>query len=195
MFIGYGKFTSESTVEVNGQTLSFSKAVVATGGSPQIPGIKGLKELFHEYIEDVPGAVPVLTNELVFNLVSQPATLGVIGTGAIGIELAQAFQRLGTQVVVFGRSGRILGKEDEDLSNIIHEKLEREGVSFRLKAIYDEVRKEDGKIRMDMMNDGVRESFLFDAILVAAGRTPNVSGLNLDAARVKYDTQKYGNSS
>ncbi|MGD8241963.1 MAG: FAD-dependent oxidoreductase, partial [Desulfobacterales bacterium] len=107
IFMGKGKFTGKNTIEVNGKTLNFSKAVVATGGTASVPPIPGLKE------------APYLTNANIFNLTELPARMGVIGAGPIGMELAQAFQRLGSQVTVFSRDAKILPKEDPDAAQIV----------------------------------------------------------------------------
>lgn len=90
VFLGTGTFASKGVVEVNGQQLAFSKCVIATGGSPLLPKIDGL----HEMYEQQPWEAPyILTNENLFNLVTLPKRLGVIGGGAIGAEMAQAFAR------------------------------------------------------------------------------------------------------
>uniref|UniRef100_A0A7S1TCV4 DEP domain-containing protein n=1 Tax=Compsopogon caeruleus TaxID=31354 RepID=A0A7S1TCV4_9RHOD len=190
VYLGYGQFISENTIEVNGQKLQFAKAVIATGGSPQIPPIEGMKELLDEYITEQPGSLPILTNETVFNLTELPPNLGVIGTGAIGLELAQSFQRLGSNVIMFGRSGRILPKDDLDLATILQDQMVNEGVSFHLNSEYLSVKKEGSKLLLVIREDGHERSFAFDAILVAAGRAPNVKGMGLEMARVKYDLKE-----
>src|SRR6185503_12341953 len=88
VFLGDGRFTGRDTLEVAGQTLRFTRAVVATGGRPSSPPIPGLSEAGY------------LTNETVFSLTQLPARLAVIGAGPIGCELAQAFARFGSQVVL-----------------------------------------------------------------------------------------------
>src|SRR5262245_58631021 len=88
VFLGSGRFTGPHSVEVAGQTLWFAKAVLATGGRARAPAVPGLEEAGY------------LTNETVFNLTARPPRLGVIGGGPIGCELAQAFQRLGSQVTL-----------------------------------------------------------------------------------------------
>merc|ERR1712176_1514506 len=74
----------------------------------------------------------VTTNETFFNMTKQPKRLAVIGAGVIGMELAQSMQRLGTDVTVFGRSGKVLPKEDEDMAAIVKEQMIKDGVSFKL---------------------------------------------------------------
>ena len=126
---GRGRFLSPNEIEVNGQVLNFATAVVATGASPAVPPIKGLE------------GVPYMTNANFFNQTSLPARLGVVGSGAIGLELAQAMCRFGSAVTVFGRSGRILEKEDEDAAAVVKEQLARDGVVFILSVEYREIAK------------------------------------------------------
>mmetsp|Transcript_18783 Transcript_18783/g.46136 ORF Transcript_18783/g.46136 Transcript_18783/m.46136 type:complete len:670 (-) Transcript_18783:37-2046(-) len=187
VYIGYAKFSSKNSVIVNGQTLTFAKAVIATGGSPQIPAVPGLHDLAKDYKDGVEGAPPILTNENVFNLTKQPKRIGVIGTGAIGLELAQSFQRLGSEVVVFGRSGTVMPKEDKDLSAIVLKSLKDDGVEFHLNSEYEGSSRKGDQAQLVIKENNMMQEFLFDAIIVAAGRAPNVSNLNLEVANVEYD--------
>eukprot|EP00168_Porphyra_purpurea_P020964 TRINITY_DN906_c0_g1_i8.p1 TRINITY_DN906_c0_g1~~TRINITY_DN906_c0_g1_i8.p1 ORF type:complete len:556 (+),score=191.83 TRINITY_DN906_c0_g1_i8:201-1868(+) len=128
VYLGYGKFTSPNTLVVNGQTLRFAKAVVATGGYPQLLPIPGMKELAEGWSSGDATAPVIVTNESIWNLTSRPQRLLVIGTGVIGMELAQAMQRLGSSVTMFGRSGKVLPKEDQDLAAIVKEQMVADGV-------------------------------------------------------------------
>jgi pyruvate/2-oxoglutarate dehydrogenase complex dihydrolipoamide dehydrogenase (E3) component len=177
LFIGKGAFTGNNRIEVNGKTLKFAKAVVATGGTAAIPNIPGLEE------------APYLTNATVFNLTVLPHRMAVIGAGPIGIELAQAFQRFGSQVTVFSRSDKILPKEDPDAAKIIEPSLRRDGVTFAYHANYRRVESQDGKPPVTIvLEQGNEERRLeFDALLVATGRKPTVKGLGLEHAGVDYD--------
>ena len=177
LFIGKGVFTGKNTIEVNGKTLSFAKAVVATGGTAAIPNIPGLKQ------------VPYLTNATIFNLTELPARLGVIGAGPIGLELAQAFQRFGSQVTVFSRSDKILPKEDPDAAKIVENALRRDGVIFAYNVNYKGVESRSGKppVTMVLENGNGERRLEFDALLVATGRKPTVAGLGLEDAGVEYD--------
>jgi pyruvate/2-oxoglutarate dehydrogenase complex dihydrolipoamide dehydrogenase (E3) component len=177
VFIGKGTFTGKNTIEVNGKTLNFAKAVVATGGTAAIPNIPGLKH------------VPHLTNATIFNLTELPARLGVIGAGPIGLELAQAFQRFGSQVTVFSRSDKILPKEDPDAAKIVENSLRRDGVTFAYNVNYKGVESRGGQPPVTMVvedNNGER-TLEFDALLVATGRKPAVKGLGLEDAGIEYD--------
>jgi len=203
VYIGWAKFTSERTVEVNGKTLTFKRAAVATGGHPSLIPMPGLEELYNKStivsVHQEPRPM-VMTNETVFNLTKQPKKMLVIGAGVIGMELAQAMQRLGVQVTVLGRSGRVLPKEDEDIAQIVKDQMEKDGVKFRLAvSAYEKIELtgnvlDNGypEMKMIVVEKGSTSgtTFVFDALLVAAGRAPNISGMNLEAAKVDYDTKK-----
>ncbi len=180
VFIGKGKFTGPNSVEVNGKTLNFSKAIVATGGSAAIPPIPGLKE------------APYLTNANIFNLTKLPPRLGVIGAGPIGMELAQCFQRFGSEVTVFSRQNGILPKEDPDAALIVEESMHRDGITFIKKVNYKSIESKGGKPPITIVVDGEdgEQRVEVDALLIATGRKPNVDGLGLEAAGVEFDARK-----
>ena len=177
VFMGKGKFTGPNTLEVNGKTLNFSKAIVATGGSAAIPPIPGLKE------------APYLTNATVFNLTELPARLGVIGAGPIGMELAQCFQRFGSEVTVFIRKKGILPKEDPDAALIVEKTMRRDGVNFIENIKFKRVESTDDKppITVVVEENGADRQVVVDALLIATGRKPNVEGLGLEKVGVEFD--------
>lgn len=176
VYIGHAKFTSKDTVVVNGKELRYAACVIASGATASVPPIKGLKD------------VPYLTNASFFNLTELPRRFGVIGTGVIGLELAQSMARFGSEVTVMGRSGKILEKEDRDAVAIIQKQLVEDGIIFKLKCKYNEVKQaEDGTIEIHVVNDGNIEVVEVDQLLVATGRTPNVEDMGLEAAGVEYD--------
>ena len=178
VFLGRGKFTGKNSVEVNGKTLTFAKAVVATGGTAAIPDIPGLQ------------SVPYLTNATIFNLTDLPARLGVIGAGPIGMELAQAFQRFGSKVTVFSRSEKILEKEDPEAARIVERSMRHDGVSFSFNSKYKRIENRNGIGPLTVVledNDGSEQPTEFDALLVATGRKPAVENLGLELADVTYD--------
>ena len=179
VFIGKGKFSGRHTIEVNGRTLHFAKAVVATGGTAAIPDIPGLRQ------------TPYLTNATIFNLTELPPRLGIIGAGPIGLELAQAFQRFGSQVTVFSRSDKILPKEDPDAAKIVENSLRRDGVTIEYHANYKAVESRNGSSKVTIfLTDGNGDRALeFDALLLATGRKPAVEGLGLEDAAVTYDNR------
>lgn len=201
VYIGRGKFTSERTVEVNGRTLHFKRAVIATGGYPTLIPMNGLKEL-HQMATSLSEAEnkrpAVMTNETFFNLTKQPKHMVVIGPGVIGMELAQAMQRLGTPTTVLGRSGRVLPKEDEDMAEVVKKQMVKDGVTFRLSVeSYESIEltgnmSESGlpEMKITFTEKGEEPSTIIcDAVLVAAGRRPNVTGMDLELAKVEYDTK------
>jgi pyruvate/2-oxoglutarate dehydrogenase complex dihydrolipoamide dehydrogenase (E3) component len=180
VFMGRGRFTGRNTIEVNGATLNFAKAVIATGGTAAIPNIPGLSD------------APYLTNSSIFNLTRRPGRLGVIGAGPIGLELAQAFQRLGSQVTVFSRSELIMPKEDPEAAEKVKESMVRDGVSFAFNSSYTRIERgqHTEEVRV-VLDDGGRErAYVFDALLVATGRKPAVSGLGLEEAEVEFDLRQ-----
>lgn len=174
VFFGAAKFTGPNTVEVGGQTLTFTKALVSTGSQPAAIPIPGLAEAGY------------LTNESVFNLLTQPKRLAVIGGGPIGSELAQAFQRLGTQVYLIDISKHILSREDEDAAELVQQRLVEDGVELILDAKTTQVEAVNGQKVLHYTQNDVTGSIEVDEILLAVGRRPNVNGLDLEAANVEY---------
>lgn len=173
--LGEAVFEGGDAVRVGGQMLRFRRAVVATGTSPSAPPIDGLADAGY------------LTNESVFTLTELPTRLAVIGGGPIGCELAQAFARLGSEVTVLEAAGRILPKDDGEAAAIVSRALERDGVRVVSGATVAsvEVRGKERAIRY-AAGDGT-ETVTVDRILVATGRRPNVEGLGLEAAGVRFD--------
>ncbi|MEG4072589.1 mercuric reductase [Microcoleus sp. Pol14C2] len=177
VFLGSGRFTSNNTVEVAGQTLRFKKAVIATGARALQPQIPGLQESGY------------LTNETVFNLTEKPQRLAVIGAGPIGCELAQAFRRLGSEVVLLHKNAQILDQEDADAAKIVQQAFVREEIQLILESKIERVEKTNaGKVIYYKYQDK-EASVIVDEIIVSTGRSPNVEGLNLEAVGVEYDTQ------
>ena len=177
VFLGSGRFTSNNTVEVAGQTLRFKKAVIATGARALQPQIPGLQKAGY------------LTNETVFNLTERPQRLAVIGAGPIGCELAQAFRRLGSEVVLLHKNAQILDKEDADAAKILQQAFVREEIQLILESQIERVEKTNAGKVIYYKSPGKEASVTVDEIIVSTGRSPNVEGLNLEAVGVEYDTQ------
>jgi len=177
VFIGEGRFAGPDTIEVGGKTLTFKKAAICTGARAAAPPIPGLQETGY------------LTNETLFTLTELPPRMAVIGAGPIGCEMAQAFARFQSHVVVFEREPHILPREDRDAAAIVQEQMRRDGVSFVLnsKVTRVERRGADKVILYDM--NGVTNQMIVDEILVGVGRAPNVERLQLEKAGVDYDTK------
>ncbi len=175
IFLGEGKFVDKHILEVDGKTLKFKKAVIATGARPKHPEIEGLAE------------AGFLTNETVFSLTERPDNLVVIGGGPIGVELAQAFNRLGSKVTIIQRNEQFLPREDRDAAELLGRVLEREGIVCKLRTQVARVEVKEGMKVLRTAGPNGEETIEADAILVAVGRVPNVETLNLEAAGVEYD--------
>ncbi|MEH1773881.1 mercuric reductase [Nostoc sp.] len=175
VFLGSGRFASKNTVEVGDKTLKFKKAVIATGTRPAQLAIPGIEQAGY------------LTNETVFSLIQRPEHLAVIGGGPIGCELAQAFRRLGCEVVLFHSGSHLLNKEDTEAAEILQKVLISEGIRVVLNSKLEEVVTVTQGKRLYFSSNGYRDSVTVDEILVGAGRSPNVEGLNLESVGVAYD--------
>jgi len=176
VYLGSGRFTGRDAIDVEGATLRFKRACIATGARAGLPPIPGLAE------------VEVLTNETLFELTEQPARLGIIGAGAIGCEMAQAFARLGTEVHVVEMSPGVLPLEEPGAAAIVAAALERDGVrlilSSRDLALAGGA---GGAVRLTGRARDEAYDVTVDRVLVAAGRIPNTDGLDLGAAGVAFD--------
>jgi len=175
------RFAGDHTIAIHNEEKTTIKEVsgryilIATGSKPMVPPIKGLDE------------VAYLTNESIFELKEQPERLNIIGAGPIGIEMAQAFQRLGTRVTVFDMQDRILANDDEELANLLLSRLKSEGVEFHLSAGVNEVSQDgEGTVCVHAEVDGKKITSDSDALLVAAGRVANYQSLDLDEAGISY---------
>lgn len=178
VFLGTAQFLSREAIAVNESQLRFKKAVIATGARATHPQIPGLAEAGY------------LTNETVFSLTRCPKRLAVIGGGPIGCELAQAFHRLGSEVTLLHKHSHLLDREDADAAEIIQQQFLQENLHLVLDCTLENVEKADaGKIIHYRQNDAIK-TIIVDEILVGAGRTPNVEGLNLEVAGVEYDTRQ-----
>jgi pyruvate/2-oxoglutarate dehydrogenase complex dihydrolipoamide dehydrogenase (E3) component len=176
VFRGQARFCSPNEVAVGDAVLQAKNVVIATGSRAVRPAIEGLND------------APAYTNETVFDeLKDKPLRLLVIGGGPMGCELAQVFARLKVSVVLLQRSHRILPREDGDASEIVRRCLEADGVRVLVDAQARIVARQGSRTRVWVEVDGKeREPVDCDAILVAAGRAPNVEGLDLEAAGVAH---------
>jgi pyruvate/2-oxoglutarate dehydrogenase complex dihydrolipoamide dehydrogenase (E3) component len=175
VFFGNARFTGRTTVEVEGTELHFAKAVVATGARAAVPPIPGLQE------------AGFLTNHNVFNLTEQPRRLAVVGGGPIGSELAQTFARLGTEVTIIEKADQFLQREDRDAAEILRTALARDGVQVLLSTSLQRVETDGGQKMLVLDSPDGERRISVDEILVGVGRTPNLEGLDLEAAGVDYD--------
>jgi pyruvate/2-oxoglutarate dehydrogenase complex dihydrolipoamide dehydrogenase (E3) component len=163
------RFVDGRTVEAGGQSIRARRFIIATGSRPKLPPIPGLAE-----------AEP-LTNESIFSLTERPELLIVIGAGPIGLELGQTFRRLGAAVTVL-EAGRPLAKDDPEAAAVVLRALEHEGVVLRSGVRIAAVSREgDGAVSVALEGG---ETVTGSHLLVAAGRAPTITGLELEKADV-----------
>ena len=175
VFLGAGKFTGPDTIEVGGQTLRFTKAVIATGARAAALPIPGLKD------------VPYLTNETLFALTELPKRLGIIGAGPVGCEMAQSFARFGSEVFLVEAEHGILPREDRDASEVVRTAMERDGVKLLCCGKDLKLAKDQNDVRLQVGSHGKSYDVLVDQLLVAVGRAPNVEELGLETVGVEFD--------
>lgn len=180
VIFGNGHFESADTFVIedaeNGETrtLKSKKFVISTGSRPLAPPIPGLESCGY------------LDSETVWELKELPNRLLVVGAGPIGVELGQAFHRLGANVTIAQRSERILTKEDTDVSEQMLLYLRKEGITIRLNTnITEATQNGEGTKVVFSSSEEERIEQTFDNILIAAGRAPNVEGLALDKIGVQ----------
>ena len=169
------KFTGPREVVGEGGTrVRARRFIIATGSSPAVPPIPGLDQ------------VQFRTNETVFDLRERPDHLIVVGGGPIGLEMAQAHRRLGAKVTVL-EAFRIMGPDDRDLVAVVRARLEAEGIDLHEDTKVVAVKPADGGLAVVCEHGDRSFEIAGSHILVAVGRSPNVSGLDLDAAGVAHD--------
>ncbi len=175
VFLGNATFTGLDTVTVNKATLRFKKAVIATGAKAFVPPIEGIH------------ACDFLTNETIFTLTEQPDHLTIVGGGPIGCELAQAFRRLGSQVTIVEQGPRLLPREDEEVSQYLQTLFKEEGIDLRLNTSLEKVYQEGKQKTLSLRENVSTIKIQTDQLLLAVGRAPNIDGLELENAEVKFD--------
>lgn len=170
---GRARLTGGGGIDVDGRRIRARRIILATGARPAIPPIPGLDEHPH------------LTNETVFELRAQPRRLAVLGGGAVGVELAQAFDRLGTEVVVIEAEPRLLPREEPEASSVVRDRFAARGIEVRTGVRVEQVhRGEAGGVCLRLAD---ATTVVADRVLVATGRTPTVDGLGLEDAGVELD--------
>lgn len=174
---GRATFVDARTLQVGDERFTADHVVVCTGSRPDIPAIDGL------------AGVPYLTNETIFALREQPHHLLVLGAGAVGLELAQAFARLGTEVDVFEAAALFLPREDPDIAAVARTILESDGVRLHIGAQGVRVEQADGGVTLIVRDAGGERVVGGDQLLVATGRRANVEGFGLDTIGVRVEQQ------
>ncbi len=171
VLFGSAEFIGPHTVRVNGRPVHGRRFVVATGSRPFVPSIPGLADAGY------------LTHRDIFSLPALPPRLVVLGGGPVGLEMAQAFRRLGSEVTVVERLPQVLPGEDPEIAHALREILQREGIVIHASTTAERVRRQNG-VRIVECSGGLR--LAADQILVAVGRRANVTDLGLEAAGVTY---------
>jgi pyruvate/2-oxoglutarate dehydrogenase complex dihydrolipoamide dehydrogenase (E3) component len=173
---GAARFVDSHTVASDDITINAHRFIIATGSSPAVPAIPGLAE------------TPYLTSETVFDLTDCPRHLIVIGAGAVGLELAQAYRKLGAEVTVLD-AGTPLDRDDPECAGIVLEAIERDGVTLRTGVKILRVRRSLARIDVDIATPAGMETIDCTHLLIAAGREPNIEDLDLDAAGIRCDAR------
>jgi pyruvate/2-oxoglutarate dehydrogenase complex dihydrolipoamide dehydrogenase (E3) component len=169
-----GHFITRDTLLAGDERITARRFVIAAGASPAIPPIEGL------------GKVPYFTNETIFGNREKLDHLIVIGGGPVGLELAQAFQRLGSRVTVI-EAARALANDDPEMAEVVLKQIRSEGLEVREGALVERVSGGTRLIDVQLVENGRKSVLQGTHLLVAVGRKPNLSGLNLEAAGIKYD--------
>jgi pyruvate/2-oxoglutarate dehydrogenase complex dihydrolipoamide dehydrogenase (E3) component len=173
---GNAEMIDRNTVKVNGRTLKAKNIVLALGASPFVPKIKGIEKVSYR------------TSENLWDMRELPKRFIVLGSGPIGCEMAQAFQRLGANVTLVEMADRILPREDPDVAAMVFERFKDEGMNVLTTAKAEEILTENGEKKLICrMKDGSPLSIPFDEILIAVGRKANTSGIDWDKFGIKLN--------
>jgi pyruvate/2-oxoglutarate dehydrogenase complex dihydrolipoamide dehydrogenase (E3) component len=177
---GSPRFVDDHAVDLGGARLTARAWIVATGSSPSLPPVEGIAD------------VPYWTNETVFSRTELPGRLLVLGGGPVGMEMAQAFRRLGSSVTLIEYGDQVLGAEDPDIALILRNRLEAEGVKVLTGTKALKAADVNGSVLLRVAaskGEGEPWTVEGDVLLVAAGRKPNVEGLELAAAGVAFSSR------
>jgi pyruvate/2-oxoglutarate dehydrogenase complex dihydrolipoamide dehydrogenase (E3) component len=172
VYIGEGRFVGGDIVEVDGRRLEFSRAVIASGARAAGLPVPGLADIDY------------LTNENVFWLTELPRRLVVLGAGPIGCELGQALRRFGAEVIIIAK--QVLPKEEASTAEVVKASLRRDGITIVEGAEILHASQRDGEKIIAYETAGQRGEVIADAVLLGAGRAPNVEGLGLEAVGVEH---------
>jgi len=179
VYEGHARFVEPHAVEVNGEQLEAEQIFINVGARANVPGMPGVND------------VPYLTNSSILALDRLPEHLVVVGGSYIGLEFAQMFRRFGSRVTVVEQHGRIIGREDEDVSSGLQEVLEGEGIAFRLDATCIELRRTSSGAGVGVDCQSGAPEIDGTHVLLAVGRRPNTDDLGLDAAGIETDGKGY----
>ena len=177
-FAGEAKIVSPNSVELNGKTLTARSIIIATGARPLVPNIEGSENIH------------VLTSDNLWALKTLPKRLLVIGGGTIGVELAQAFSRLGSKVTIAGRNKALLKKEDPEVSEFLISKFKNEGIDVLTEHTLQSFVVEDGTNVAILKVNESEIRIPFDEVLIASGRQANVTGFGLEELGVQLNNSE-----
>ena len=175
---GEAKIISPYEVSVNGKFLTTRNIVVGTGARPSIPPIDGIDNV--EYF----------TSDTIWDIREQPKNLLVLGGGPIGSELSQAFARLGSNVTQVERNKRLIPKEDPEVSQMVLESFQNDGINVLVGHTPKRFFKRDGKDFLECESNGNSVEVEFDTLLIALGRKANTTGFGLEELGVELTPQK-----
>ncbi len=173
--LGTARFRGPDEADVDGKPIRFHRALIATGAAPVLPDIPGLADA---------GA---LTNESLYTLTELPRRLAIIGAGPMGCEMAQAFARFGSEVVVIESADAVLRDDDSEAAAVVRQALEEDGVTVMLGARIERVTREGDLTRIHIQHGEAAKTVACDTLLAAAGRRPVTGGLGLENAGVDFD--------
>ncbi len=178
VIFGSGAFEDDHVFNVEGRRLYGKKFIIATGSSPAKLPIPGLEE------------TGVLTNVTALAIEKLPKSIIILGAGPIGVEFAEVFSRFGARVTILEKKGRVLPREDRELSDMLRAVLEEEGIRIVTCRGFREIGRSAGMKKVVAEVDGTEKTFEAEEIMSAIGRSPNTGGLGLEAAGVEYDVRK-----
>jgi pyruvate/2-oxoglutarate dehydrogenase complex dihydrolipoamide dehydrogenase (E3) component len=173
VFFDQARFIGTHSLRVGAATLCFAKALIASGGRPRQSDIPGLTDIGFR------------TSDTIFDLTALPRRFGIIGGGALGCEIAQAFAALGSRVTILQRQPKFLPRFERDAAELLSRSLGRAGVETRLNTEVLAARTADGSRVLDVANNELRFPITVDEVMLSIGRVPNVEDLDLTAAGVE----------
>ncbi|MGO9339186.1 MAG: FAD-containing oxidoreductase [Terracidiphilus sp.] len=176
---GHARFQSSNTVVVNDEVLQADKIFISVGARASVPEIPGIHD------------VPFLNNSSMMDIDFLPEHFIIVGGSYVGLEFAQIYRRLGSEVTIVEMGPRLIGREDEDISEAVREILEGEGIEIRLNAKCISLEKRVGVVAVGLTCEEGPPEVVGTHVLLAVGRTPNTSDLGLDRAGVATDHRGY----
>ncbi len=176
---GHARFRSPNTVVVNDEVLQAEKIYINVGGRASVPDMPGVHD------------VPFLNNSSMMDIDSLPGHLVIVGGSYVGLEFAQIYRRLGSEVTIVEMGPRLIGREDEDISQAVREILEAEDIQIRLNAKCISLAKHVGGVAVGMDCSDDPKEVTGTHVLLAVGRVPNTSDLGLEKAGVATDNRGY----